>query len=320
MTSQERPVLIFDGLNCFMRHFCANPTMSENGEHAGGFVGFLKSIGPLCDQFRPSSVIVTWEENGSQKRRDITGGSYKGGRRPPSLNRYYGDDIPNTQENHNNQVVLTIEALKNLPVKQLFVKGAEADDVIGYLCDYKFKGQDIVVVSSDKDLYQLINGRVKQWSLNQKKLIGPEEVKEKFGVYPENLSTLRCFIGDCSDEIPGVKGAGPRTLLKRFPELSEEKHVSVNEVIEHAKSESLTSNVSLFKEIVEKQDLIRRNWKLIHLDVSRLNGDQVKRLEHQLETPPPQPNKISLLRMLQREGLGNVDINHTFTSIKATIL
>ena len=292
--------------------------MSEHGEHAGGFVGFLRSVGHLCDQFRPSKVVVVWEENGSQKRRDLTGGAYKGGRRPQSLNRYYGDDIPNTKENHNNQLVLLIEALKSLPIQQLFVKGAEADDVIGYVCEYKFKDQPIIVVSSDKDLYQLINDRVKQWSLNQKKLIGPEEVKEKFGVYPENLSTLRCFIGDASDEIPGVKGAGAKTLTKRFPQLTESGHVSVNDIIESAESQVQNSGVSLFKEIVAAKDLVRRNWKLIHLDVSRLNGDQVKRVEHQLETPPPQPNKMNLLRIMVAEGLRSVDVNSTYTSIKAT--
>lgn len=319
MTSQDRPILIFDGLNCFMRHFCANPTMSEHGDPMGGFVGFVKSIGTLCNQFRPKEVLVIWEEGGSQKRRDISGGSYKSGRRPKSLNRYYENDIPNTQENHNNQVALTVEALKHLPVRQMFIKGAEADDVIAYICEYKYSNSNIVVVSSDKDLYQLIDGRVSQWSLNQKKLVGKKDVKERFGVYPENLTTVRCFAGDVSDAIPGVKGAGFKTLLKKFPELALDKHVSVNEVIDSAKRQSQNSGISLFKEIVLNEDHVKKNWKLMHLDVSRLNGDQVKRLEHQLETPTPSPNKINLLRILNREGLNSVEIDSTFTSIKAVI-
>lgn len=319
MTSQGRPILIFDGLNCFMRHFCANPTMSEHGDPMGGFVGFVKSIGTLCNQFRPKEVLVIWEEGGNQKRRDISGGSYKGGSRPRSLNRYYENDIPDTRENHNNQVALTVEALKSLPVKQIFIKGTEADDVIAYICEYKFSQSDIVVVSSDKDLYQLIDERVSQWSLNQKKLIGKNEVKERFGVYPENLTTVRCFAGDVSDAIPGVKGAGFKTLLKKFPMLAEDKHVSVSEVIESAKLQSLNSGINLFKEIVDNTEHIKKNWKLMHLDVSRLNGDQVKRLEHQLETPVPQPNKINLLRILNREGLKSIEIDSTFTSVKAVI-
>jgi len=317
MTSQGRPILIFDGLNCFMRHFCANPTMTENGEPAGGLVGFLKSIGPLCNHFRPSKVIVVWESGGNHKRIAISGGTYKGGSRPRSLNRYYEDDIPNTKENHDRQLTLTIEALKNFPVSQLYVKDTEADDVIAYICQYKFPQSNIVVVSSDKDLYQLIDNRVSQWSLNQKKLFNKQEVKEKFGVYPENLTTVRCFAGDSSDAIAGIKGAGLRTMLKRFPELMEDRHISVGQLIENAKERLTGSNVALFGEIVKNEDHIKKNWKLMHLDVSRLNGDQVKRLEHQLETLPPQPNKINLLRMLQREGLKNIDIDSTFTSVKA---
>ena len=69
------------------------------------------------------------------------------------------------------------EALKNLPVSQIYVKDTEADDVIGYICRYKFPESNIVVISSDKDLYQLINHRVTQWSLNQKKLVDRKDRK-----------------------------------------------------------------------------------------------------------------------------------------------
>jgi DNA polymerase-1 len=301
-----------------MRHFIANPTMSEHGEHKGGFVGFLKSIGPLCNQFRPNKVIVVWESGGNQKRLAISGGTYKGGRRPKALNRYYEDDIPDTKENHNDQVSLVVEALKSLPVNQVYVKDAEADDIISYICKYKFLESKIVVVSSDKDLYQLIDGRVSQWSLNQKKLIDKREVKEKYGFYPENIVVARCFTGDDSDAIPGIKGAGFRTLLKRFPELGGDKHVSVNEVIDSARRQS-SSNISLFKEIVTNEEHIRNNWKLMNLSVTRLNGDQVKKLEHQLETPVPQPNKMNLLRILNREGLRGVDIDSNYLSMRAVI-
>lgn len=316
MSEQDRPILLFDGLNSFMRHYVVNPTMSEHGDSMGGFVGFLKSIGPLCNQFRPSKVIVVWESGGNHKRVAISGGTYKNGSKPRSLNRYYEDDIPNTKENHDGQVALTIEALKTLPINQIYIKDTEADDVIGYICKYKFPDKKIVVVSSDKDLYQLIDHRVTQWSLNQKKLIDKNEVKDKFGFYPENLVTARCFTGDSSDSIPGVKGAGFRTLLKRFPELGNEDHISVNQIIESAKQRVLTSNISLFKEIIDKEEHIKKNWKLMHLDVARFNGDQVKKLEHQLETSHPQPNKIAMLRILIREGLRGIEVDSTFTSVK----
>lgn len=293
--------------------------MSENGEPAGGFVGFLKSLGWLCDQFSPKKVIVVWESGGNQKRRNESGGSYKDGRRAPSLNRYYEDDIPNTKENFSSQVSLTIEALKNLPVQQIYVKDTEADDIIGYICTYKFLNERVVVVSSDRDLYQLINDRVSQWSLNQKKLIDSDEVVQKFGISPVNWCVARSFIGDDSDSIDGVKGAGFKTISKRFPELSRQEFVSVSEVVQRARALSESSNAGLLKSIIEGEDLARRNWKLMHLDISRLNGDQVKRVDHQLDTTAPGPNKMALLRLLVREGLRTVDIDLTFSNIKAAL-
>lgn len=293
--------------------------MSENGEPAGGFVGFLKSLGWLCSQFSPSKVIVVWESGGNHKRRNESGGSYKNGRRAPSLNRYYKDDIPNTKENFTLQVALTIEALKNLPIHQIYVKDTEADDVISYICTYKFLNNKIVVVSSDRDLYQLIDDRVNQWSLNQKKIIDIKEVIQKFGVSPKNWCVARAFIGDDSDEIDGVKGAGFKTISKRFPELSGDHFVSVSEVVQKAKSLSESSNSHLLKSIAQSEDLAKRNWKLMHLDVSRLNGDQVKRINHQLDTTAPSPNKMALLRLLVREGLKTIDIDLTFSNIKAAV-
>ena len=125
----ERPVLIVDALNLFVRHFVANPTMNESGEHVGGFLGFLKSLGYLCERTLPKEVIVVWEGGGSPRRRAILK-DYKDRRRPYKMNRYYGDEIPDTFENRNKQISLVVEALGNVPVRQIYVEDCEADDII----------------------------------------------------------------------------------------------------------------------------------------------------------------------------------------------
>ena len=159
--ASNRPVLLVDALNVFMRHFVANPTMSSNGHHAGGIVGFMKSIRYLVDQIHPSEVCIIWEGGGSARRRAIFK-DYKSGRRPQRLNRFYGDDIPDTVENKNYQVSRCIEFLKLVPVKQIYVDDCEADDVIGYLTKNKYKDKRCVIASSDKDYYQLLSSRVIQ--------------------------------------------------------------------------------------------------------------------------------------------------------------
>jgi 5'-3' exonuclease len=314
---EERPILVIDALNSFSRHFAANPTMSENGEHAGGFVGFVKSIGSLCSQFFPKKVIIVWESGGNQKRRDISGGSYKSGRRPQALNRYYENDIPNTWENHNKQISLTVEALKCLPVQQVYVKDTEADDIIGYICKYKFADSKIIIVSSDRDLYQLIDDRVTQWSLNQKKIIDSSEVIKKFGCSPQNFCSVRAFVGDSSDEIDGVRGAGFKTICKRFPEVAGQDFISVQDLVLRAQEMTKTSNAQIYQTMTESIEDVKKNWRLMNLDISSMNGDQVKKIEHQLGTSEPSPNKMELLRILVREGLRSIDIDTTFLQIKA---
>ncbi len=312
----SRPVLLVDGLNVFTRHFVANPTMSDHGHHVGGFVGFLKGLRLLCERIRPSKVVVAWEGGGSPRRRAIFK-DYKKGRRPQRLNRYY-EDIPDTVENRNRQVKLTVDALKNLPVIQMYVPDCEADDVIGYLAKYLFKDTQCVIVSSDKDLYQLVSDRVSQWSPGQKIFITSDIIVSKFGIHPNNFCAARCFIGDPSDGIPGIKGAGFKTMSKRFPGLQEETDVSVNDIISSALEQSKTSKIKLFDSIVENQELPRRNWKVMYLGTDNLSGNQINKICGVIDTFEPYRNKIELTRLLLREGINNFDLDSFYMSINGT--
>ena len=113
----HKPVLIIDALNFFMRHFSVNPSVSENGHHIGGTVGFLKGIQLLIDNLKPKDIYVIWEGGGSIRRRAIYP-DYKHKKRPIKLNRFYGDDIPDTVENRNYQVNLIVNMLKLSGIKQ----------------------------------------------------------------------------------------------------------------------------------------------------------------------------------------------------------
>ena len=104
----DRPVLVIDALNVFIRHYAANPSMNESGEHVGGFIGFLRNIEHLCERTNPKEVIVVWEGGGSVRRRSVLA-SYKDRRRPMKMNRYYGEEIPDSIENRNKQISLCVE-------------------------------------------------------------------------------------------------------------------------------------------------------------------------------------------------------------------
>jgi len=310
---QDRPVLIIDFMNMFIRHFKANPSMASTGEPVGGVMGFLGGLGRLCETYNPKKVIVVFESGGSQRKRAISA-SYKNGRKAPKMNRYYGDDIPTTPENFAMQVLFITRALKCLPVTQVYVSGCEADDVIGYLGRYHFKTSRVILVSSDKDFYQLIDERVQQWSPGQKKLITEQAVIDKFGVSPQNFCSARVFIGDPSDNVSGVKGVGFKNMAKWFPQLGGSEFISHNDVVDSAIELAKTKAAKTIHRIAESRDLALKNWRLIYLDTSQLSGDQIQKVNHQIENEG-EGNKMQLMRQLIQSGMQKFDIDRHFAAI-----
>ena len=310
-----RPVMLVDGMNLFIRNFIANPLMVE-GQHVGGAVGFLQSLGSLFAQHRPMECIVVWEGGGSLRRRQLYP-DYKSRRKPQKLNRFHEGDIPDTVENRNWQVKLLIACLKCVPVRQVYISDCEADDVIGYMAKYSHRDNDVIIVSSDHDYLQLVTGRVKIWSPTLKALVDTEWVKERYGVLPLNLCVARCFAGDSSDSLPGLEGVGIRTLVKRFPQLADDRLVDVEEIIECAKNHPQASKLKVMKSIIDGAEVAKRNWRLMNLDVSNLSGNQVGKLNSTMEMEVPHGNKMELIRTLVGRGVKTFDIDRFY--LQATV-
>lgn len=313
-----QPEILIDGLNVFMRHYCANPTVSLNNTQCGGILGFLRNIQHLCDRFRPHKMTIVWEGGGSSRRRAIEP-NYKQGKRPVKLNRsgYYSDRY-DTQDNRDDQLKTLIEILSYIPVTQIYVNDCEADDIIGYISKNKKAGHRKILVTSDKDYYQLIDEGNVIWSPNQKKIIDREEVLAKWGVSAINFCTARCFVGDQSDGIKGVKGAGFKTMLKHFPQLKGDTFISVEDIIQETKN--LQSNASVVKEIILKENRLKKNWQLMYLDSTCLSWQQIKSINFQYDNKVKKENKMDLMRVMMREGLNNYDVNNLLISVKASII
>ena len=313
----EKPIIYVDGLNVFMRHYAANPSVSLNNKLCGGILGTLKNIEYLCRKFSPSEIIVAWEGGGSLRRRNIDS-NYKEGRRPVKLNRSsYYEPKDNTVETRDDQLKVLIEILYKTPVKQIYVTDCEADDIIAYLCKSN-REKEKIIITSDKDYYQLIDDKTKIWSPNQKKLLDSNYVLEKWQVHPENFCVTRCFSGDQSDGIKGIKGAGFKTMAKRFPELIECKFLPVSDIISMSEQEVKNGNkLKLYKNIVDSKDEIFKNWKLMHLDTSMLSADQVKKINYQILNKENKLSKLDLLRIFNREGLNTFDIHSFMIMLKS---
>ena len=105
----------------------------------------------------------------------------------------------------------------NLPAVE--AEGFEADDLMATLAKKaEEQGYEVVLVSGDKDLFQLLNGNVTMWDTMKELRLGPEEVKEKLGVGPERIVDLQALWGDSTDNVPGVPGVGKVTAARLINE------------------------------------------------------------------------------------------------------
>lgn len=309
---EDRPVLIFDAMNLFLRVYSANPSISKHGHHVGGVVGFLKSMRNIIDRFSPRQIYVVWEGGGSSRRRAIYP-DYKKGKKPARMNKFYEQDIPDTQQNRNKQIATLISMIKKMPICQVYVGDCEGDDVIGYLCKYKLRDLPKVIVSSDQDYYQLLNENTNIFRLGRKEIVTREHIPDLLGVSASNYCVAKAAVGDSSDNISGIKGAGYKTMAKRFSFLADEEEADIKKIFEYASAHA-EGKIKIYREIADNFDILERNWRLTYLDSRNLAAGQVNQIEQIVDTFEPKRNKIGMMRDLIAEGIQNFDVESLFLS------
>ena len=261
------------------------------------------------------NIVVVWEGGGSPRRRSKDPG-YKGGRRPEKLNRFYSEDIPNTVSNRNEQISKLVNLLRSAGVCQLYIPDCEADDVIARLVTVNFKTEDCAIISTDRDFFQLINKRIVVWSPGSKKEWNTALVLAKHGIHPENFCLARCYIGDSSDGLEGVPGAGFRTLSKRFPMLSSEESLTTDDILKECKKLQEQKSLKIYDSIISCEKIVKRNWKLMYLGQGNLSGNHVQKIDGALSAELPPRNKLKFIRALTLLGIRNFDYDKLFMSLR----
>ena len=94
----------------------------------------------------------------------------------------------------------------------LMIESVEADDTIAHLVLDTFKYWNSTIMSADKDFLQIVNDHIKVWSPTKKRLYGPQDVLNEYGVSSQNFVYFRALDGDVSDNIPGIRGFGLKPL------------------------------------------------------------------------------------------------------------
>jgi DNA polymerase-1 len=224
--ADRRPTLfLVDGSAVVYRAYFAfirNPLINSKGENTSASFGFVNSLVKIIREEKPDYLAVAFDTKAPTFRHEMYP-EYKATRvKMP-------DDLVA-------QLPRIHEAVEALNVAKYALEGYEADDVIATVASRAAEqGLDVFIVSSDKDLFQLVNDRIRIY-LPQRGSEPPikldrEGVKGKLGVYPEQVIEFLSLAGDSSDNIPGIPGVGPKTALTLLAEFG-----SLDSILENSAS------------------------------------------------------------------------------------
>ena len=297
--SRNGRVLIIDGLNTFIRSWTTNPSMNDNGEHIGGVVGSLKSIGFQIREFNPTRVVILFDgKGGSAGRKKIFEG-YKADRAKNRfrVNRAYPEMMSEEDEqvSMKRQFVWLADILDYLPVTTMIYDGIEADDVIGYLARQILKeDEECVIASTDKDFLQLVDFKTTVYSPTKKKTYTPNLIREEYGISPQNFLFYRVLDGDKSDNVPGVDGCGLKTIIKRFPELCEDREVSLDELYKIC--EEKIKEAKVYQNVLNSKEIIDRNIQIMQLSDPTISTSDKLKIMNRFSEPNKSLNKIEFIK------------------------
>jgi 5'-3' exonuclease len=199
-------LMLVDGSSCIFRAFFALPPQtSSSGLPTNAVYGFTNMMLKLLRQHRPEYMVVALDAARKTFRNQLFT-DYKAKRKQPPA-----ELVP--------QLPYIRKVLDVLNIVALEMEDYEADDLIATLCKaMSNQGCEIIIVSADKDLMQLVSNGVKLRDGSKERWIGVREVKAKFGVRPESLVEVMGLMGDAVDNIPGVRGIGAKTAIALIQE------------------------------------------------------------------------------------------------------
>jgi 5'-3' exonuclease len=319
-------LMVVDALNQFLRSYIVDPSMSANGQPVGGSKGFLKILNKLVREIKPDKVVVVWDGEGGSKKRKSINKNYKAGRTPAApraarmrLNRTVRT-MTEEEEASNKlwQLSRVLEYLNCTPVIQLLEPSVEADDIIAAVVQHPSHQEwQKVIVSSDKDFFQLLDDKTLLYRPTQKEILNKKIVLEKYGVHPSNFALARAMVGDTSDNLPGLKGVGLGTVAKRFPFLSEEKSYFLDDIVEDCLSQE--SPLKVHHTVVENQSIVKENYKMMQLYVPSLSAQTHAKVKECMTEFNPEFNKSGLRAEMMKDGLGEISLFDLFTTFNRIV-
>lgn len=281
LQSNKRPTLyLIDGSAYIYRAFFALPALNNSkGLQTNAVYGFMTTLLKIIREHRPDGLIVAFDEKGPTLRHEEFK-EYKA-QRPP---------MPDGMKAQIPYIHRAVEALNIPAVKQV---GYEADDLIGTLARQAERaGHDVIIVTGDKDMLQLITPHVRIYDPVKDKWSSDAECIAKFGVEPARVVEIMGLMGDSSDNIPGVKGIGEKTAMKLIAQFG-----TIDELLRRLDEVTPTRIKTL---LTEQADNARLSRKLATIDTQSPVDFQP---ESYRIKPPHDEQLAELLRELEFTSL-----------------
>ncbi|MQX38442.1 DNA polymerase I [Roseospira navarrensis] len=282
-TAPDRLFLV-DGSGYIFRAYHSLPPMTRpDGTPVNAVLGFTNMLMKLLADMDAEHVAVIFDKGRKTFRNDIHP-DYKGHR-------------PDAPEDLVPQFPIIREAVRAFNVACVEMEGFEADDLIAtYARQAREKGLSVTVVSSDKDLMQLVREGVALFDPMKSRPIGPDEVHEKFGVGPDRVVDVQALAGDSSDNVPGVPGIGVKTAAQL--------------ITEYGDLESLLARAGEIKQPKRRQNLTE------YADQARMSRDLVLLRD---DVKVPEPLDGFTVKAPEPEALRGFLVENGFKSVLAKV-
>ncbi len=266
--ARPKHVYLIDGSGFIFRAYHAMPPLTRpDGTPVGAVLGFTNMLLKLRQETEADHIAVVFDV-ARKTFRDRIYPAYKANRPAPP-----DDLIP--------QFALVREATDAFSICRIEQEDFEADDLIAtYAREAVKEGAKVTIVSSDKDLMQLVNDKVEMWDPMRERPIRANEVKEKFGVGPDKVIDVQALCGDSVDNVPGVPGIGVKTaaelinqygdletLLKKAGEIKQPKRRQT--LLDHAEDARIS------KKLVTLDDHVKLPCKLAELEAKPIDPERL---------------------------------------------
>jgi DNA polymerase-1 len=270
----EEKLLLVDGSSYLYRAYHALPDLrSPSGQPTGAIYGVLTMLQKLIKEEQPDYLAVIFDRPEKTFRHEIFP-EYKANRQT-------------TPEDLISQIKPLHRAIKDLGLPLIAQAGVEADDIIGTLAIAAEKKKiSVLIATGDKDMAQLVSNKILMIDSMKEARLGPDEVKEKFGIGPELIIDYLTLAGDASDNIPGVEKVGPKTAIKWLSEYG-----NLQGIIDHAEQisgkvgENLRASLDrlgLYKQLVTIDCQVELEESLSELVISESNDHSLYEQFHDL--------------------------------------